>query len=250
MNLPPAEDTVVGLSDQVNYPGAGFGRQETDEEILERYSFPKPPPAIDSPEEKRFKSALARRRLRNIEISRKTSDKDLAEVLKADPAVDAGERARLALEIHTQLRRNNRRKRLMFWSGWLFFILLLSGLSYLGWLYAMNHITHERYTVPYTCKIPYGNSELEGHRYLSFPVKSLEGWRWTPPWSEVDEKVEVVLKGDPIIFVGISNKGKKWRKEFTKGEFGTAKLPLSATYWIIGKNFKETTVIQHTEFCK
>jgi len=221
----------------------------TDEEILKKYSFPHSPPPIGSDEEEMFKGALARQRVRNIELSHRTTDKDLEEVLGAKD-VNAGERAKIALEIHNQLKANKRRDRLKFWSGWLFFFALLGGLGYLGYIYAMNNIHGERYTVPYTCKIPYGNGELEGHRYLSFPVKTLDGWRWTPPWAVVDEKVEIVLKGDPIIFVGVSNKGKTWRKEFAKGEFGTAKLPLSQTYWIVGKNFKETTVIQHADFCK
>lgn len=222
----------------------------SDEDILKKYSFPNPPPPIGSEEEGLLKDALANQRLRMAANSRKATDRDLEAVLKPNNGIDAGERARLALDIHKQLKKNKRRSRLIFWSGWMFFLSLISGLGVLGYIYAMNHITSERYTIPYTCKFAYGNGELEGRRSLSLPVKSLSGWRWTPPWSVVDERVEIVLPGDPIIFVGVDNKGKTWRKEFSKGEFGTAILPNSQTYWVVGKNTKETTVIQHTDFCK
>lgn len=222
----------------------------SDEDLIAKYSFPNSPPPIGSEDHQLWNAAMVRYRLRNIELNRKTSGKDLEEVLTSDSNIDAGERMRLALKINQQLKKNNRRARLMFWSGWLFFLSLLGGLGYLGYVYAMNNIHSERYTIPYTCKFQYGDSELEGRRHLSFPVKSLSGWRWTPPWAIVDEKVEIVLKGDPIIFVGVSDKGKTWRKEFGKGEFGTAILPNSQTYWVLGKNSKETTVIQRADFCK
>ena len=232
---------------QVNVP---MRVKLSDEEILKKYSFPHSPPPIGSEEEALLKAALANQRIRQAALSRNATDKDLEAVLKAGDGIDAGERYRLALDIHRQIKKNKRRARLMFWSGWMFFLALVSGLVYLGYVYAMNNIRSERYTIPYTCKFVYGNGELEGRRSLSLPVKSLSGWRWTPPWSVVDERVEIVLPGDPIIFVGVDNKGKTWRKEFSKGEFGTAILPNSQTYWIIGKNAKETTVIQHADFCK
>lgn len=232
---------------QVNVP---MRVKLSDEDILKKYSFPSPPPPIGSEEEALLNGALANQRLRQAALSRKATDKDLEAVLKAGDGIDAGERYRLALDIHRQIKKNKRRARLMFWSGWMFFLALVSGLVYLGYVYAMNNIRSERYTIPYTCKFTYGNGELEGRRSLSLPVKSLSGWRWTPPWSVVDERVEIVLPGDPIVFVGVDNKGKTWRKEFSKGEFGAAILPNSQTYWIIGKNAKETTVIQHADFCK
>lgn len=232
---------------QVNVP---MRLKLSDEDILKKYSFPHPPPAIGSEEEGLLKAALANQRLRQAANNRKATDKDLEAVLKSGDGIDAGERYKLALEIHKQLKKNKRRSRLIFWSGWMFFLSLLGGLAFLGYVYAMNNITSERYTIPYSCKFKYGDSELEGRRSLSLPVKSLSGWRWTPPWSVVDERVEIVLKGDPIIFVGVDNKGKTWRKEFSKGEFGTAILPNSQTYWVVGKNIKETISIQHADFCK
>lgn len=231
---------------QVNVPAR---LKLSDEEILKKYSFPHSPPPIGSEEEALLNGALANQRLRQAANSRKATDRDLEAVLKSGGSLDAGERARLALEIHGQLKKNKRRSRLIFWSGWVFFLSLIGGLSFLAYVYAMNNIRSERYTIPYTCKFVYGNGELEGRRSLSLPVKSLSGWRWTPPWSMVDERVEIVLPGDPIIFVGVDNKGKTWRKEYNKGEFGTAILPNSQTYWIVGKSAKETTVIQHADFC-
>lgn len=247
MTVPENIEKQEANTQQTNLP---MKLKLSDEDVLKRYSFPNPPPAIGSDEEALFKAALANQRLRQAALSRKATDKDLEAVLKSGDGIDAGERARLALEIHKQLKKNKRRSRLIFWSGWVFFLSLLGGLGFLGYVYAMNHIQSERYTIPYNCKFKYGDSELEGRRSLSLPVKSLSGWRWTPPWSIVDERVEIVLKGDPILFVGVDNKGKTWRKEFSKGEFGTAILPNSQTYWVIGKNTKETTVIQHADFCK
>lgn len=247
MTVPENLEQQPSNTQQVNVP---INLQLSDEDLIRKYSYPHPPPRLHSEEYKLWSAAMERDRLRNIGLNRKTSEKDLEAVLSGNTGIDAGERLKLALAIRTQLKKNKRRSRFMFWSGWLFFLSLLSGLGYLGYVYAMNNIHSERYTVPYTCKFQYGDSELEGHRFMSFPVKSLSGWRWTPPWSIVDEKVEIVLKGDPIIFVGVNDKGKTWRKEFGKGEFGTAILPNSQTYWVVGKNSKETTVIQHADFCK
>lgn len=222
----------------------------SDEDILKKYSFPHSPPPVGSEEEGLLKGALANQRIRQAALSRKATDEDLEAVLKDGGSIDAGERYKLALGIHKQLKKNKRRSRVIFWTGWLLFLSLLGGLGFVGYVYAMNNIHSERYSIPYSCKFAYGDGELEAHRTLSLPVKSLSGWRWTPPWSIVDERVEITLKGDPIVFVGVDNKGKTWRKEFSKGEFGSAILPNSQSYWIIGKNVKETTVIQHADFCK
>jgi hypothetical protein len=247
MTVPENVEKQESTAQQVNVP---MEIQLSDEDLIRKYSYPNNPPMLGSVQYEAYSAALERARLRNVELNRKTSEKDLEDVLSANSGIDAGERLKLALAIRMQLKKNKRRSRFMFWSGWLFFLSLLSGLGYMGYVYAMNNIHGERYTVPYTCKFQYGDSELEGHRFLSFPVKTLSGWRWTPPWAVVDEKVEIVLKGDPIIFVGVNEKGKTWRKEFGKGEFGVAILPISPTYWVIGKNSKETTVIQHADFCK
>lgn len=232
---------------QVNVPAHA---KMSDDQLIRKYSYPHAPPQLNSPEYHAWLAAREREAMRNIGLNRKTSEKDLEAVLRGTDGIDAGERLKLALAIRVQLKKNKRRSRFMFWSGWLFFLSLLGMLGYLGYVYAMNNIHGERYTVPYTCKFQYGSNELEGNRYLSFPVKTLSGWRWTPPWAVVDEKVEIVLPGDPIIFVGVDNKGKTWRREFGKGEFGKAILPNSQTYWVIGKNSKETLVIQHADFCK
>jgi len=247
MTVPENIEKPANASPQVNMVSRV---KLTDEELLKKYSFPHSPPPIGSEEEGMLKAALANQRIRQAALSRKATDDDLEAVLKDGGSIDAGERYRLALGIHKQLKKNKRRSRVIFWTGWLFFLSLLGGLGFLGYVYAMNNIHSERYSIPYSCKFAYGDSELEGRRTLSLPVKSLSGWRWTPPWSIVDERVEIVLKGDPIVFVGVDNKGKTWRKEFSKGEFGTAILPNSQSYWIIGKSVKETTVIQHADFCK
>lgn len=246
MTVQDAVEQQESNTQQVNVP---MEVRLSDEDLIKKFSYPHSPPTIGTTQYELLSAAMERTRLRNIGLNRKTSEKDLEAVLAAT-SMDPGERLKLALAIRVQLKKNNRRSRFVFWSGWLFFLSLLTALGYMGYVYAMNNIHGERYTVPYDCKIPFGDSELEGHRYLSFPVKTLSGWRWTPPWAVVDEKVEVVLKGDPIIFLGVSDKGKTWRKEFGKGEFGKAILPNSQTYWIVGKNAKETTVIQHADFCK
>lgn len=224
-------------------------QESEDKEILRKFTSPNPPPAPGSDNEKLFVSALRREQFRNIENATNHTEEDLVKVLD-NREVDAGDRARVALQISVRLQKQRRRRLWKFWTGWLFFLLLLTGIGSGLYYYVLTNMVSGRYSVPSTCKIPFGDGELEGHRKLSLPYKTLHGWQWTTPWATVMEEVEVVLKGDPLTIVGINEKGKPWRKEYNKGEFGVAQLPNSSTYWLIGKNFKETAVIQHADFCK
>jgi len=189
--------------------------------------------------------------------SNKTTAKDVRQALEqAAVSVDSldsgdkGARARAvltALAAAKQLEKNQFRKKIKFWLGWVVFFCLLGGIGYGGWVWAKPQLAVGRYTVPVTCKIPYAGDELEVHRNFTYPYKSLLGYHLVDEGA-VEIEDEVVLQGDKLTILGIKN-GKTWRKDYSKGEFGTAKLPNTDIYWFVGEKTKDTKAVTFNSFC-
>lgn len=189
---------------------------------------------------------------KQIQVNKKTNADDVNKLVIAatDPLLDAGARAQALMKAALaarQLTKNNRRKKIKFWLGWFVFFALLGGLCYGGWVWGKDKLETGRYTVPVTCKIPFGDGEFEARRHFTYPFKSLLGYHLVDE-SSVSVQDEIVLKGEKLTILGIKD-GRTWRQNFAKGEFGVAKLKSSDIYWFVGDNIKDTAAVRFNTLC-
>lgn len=193
----------------------------------------------------------------DVTPSNKTTTKDVRQALEMAAVSldsldgsDAGARAQAvmkALAAVKQLEKNQLRKRIKFWLGWFVFFALLGGMGYGGWQWAKPQLATGRYTVPVKCKMEYAGEEMEVRRNFTYPFKSLFGYHLVDEGA-VEIEDEVVLQGDKLTILGIKN-GRTWRKDYAKGEFGTAKLPNTDIYWFVGEKAKDTKAVTFNTFC-
>lgn len=155
----------------------------------------------------------------------------------------------MALGALARVQEENQRKktkRLIFWSV---FILLLAAIGLGGYTWVAANIVKGHYTVPYECKVPFGDTELTGHRYRTYGYQELFGYRLTGADSIVSERTEVKLPGENLTILGFNGtKGKWWRMNYAKGEFGNSILKPTDKYWFVGDK-KKTALVTYDAFC-
>ncbi|MNM20168.1 hypothetical protein D3C81_305030 [compost metagenome] len=160
---------------------------------------------------------------------------------------DAGAMARDALLAVQRLKRENKRKRIRFWSGWLVFLLLIAGITYGTWRVLPEYVVTGRYTVPSTCSVPLGKGELTGNREYSYQYKSLFGYHLVDE-STALERTTIDVKGDKLIVLGWDKTtGKTWRQNIGMGEKGIAILKHADIYWFLTD--KDMATVPYSAFC-
>lgn len=214
------------------------------------------PPRPGSEAEAEFNRRWDEEQEAQIGIDKNTDVSDLRDWLQValnqtpTDSPDAGDRARVlmkAMAAAKQVEKNHRRKRIKFWLGWFVFFALIAGIVAGGWYYGKDKLQTGRYTVPVTCKIPFGDGEFEARRHFTYPFQSLFGYHLVDEGA-VTIQDEIVLKGEKLSILGIKD-GRTWRKNYAKGEFGVAKLKPSDTYWFVGDNIKDTAAVRFNTFC-
>lgn len=115
--------------------------------------------------------------------------------------------------------------------------------------WAIQNVTRGHYTVPSACKVPFGDSEITGNRYRTYSYQELFGYRLTGDDSIVSERTEIKLPGETLTILGFDEaKGKWWRQNYAKGEFGTPMLKPTDKYWFVGEKTK-TALVTYNNFC-
>jgi len=115
--------------------------------------------------------------------------------------------------------------------------------------WALQNVTRGHYTVPTECKVPFGDSEITGNRYRTYSYQELFGYRLTGDDSIVSERTEIKLPGETLTILGFDEaKGKWWRQNYAKGEFGTPMLKPTDKYWFVGEKTK-TALVSYDGFC-
>lgn len=161
---------------------------------------------------------------------------------------DAGAMARDALMAVQNVKRDNRRKRIRFWTGWLVFLLLVAGVAFGTWKVLPEYVVSGRYTVPSECSAPLGKGEITGTREYSYAYKSLFGYHLVDE-STALEKTVVNIKGERMTILGWDKAtGKTWRQNIDVGERGVAILKHADLYWFLTD--KDMATVPYTGFCK
>ena len=222
----------------------------TDQALVEQYNYPNPPardPVVLA------EVTAARNRIdEHKRLNPKATAKDVESLLGrsvelADRrSIDAGSIAREALETFQQLRKNQRRKRIKFWLGWMVFLLLLVGVGVGGWSVMPNYVVSGRYSVVSDCKVPFGDTELTGKRTYSYAYKSLFGYHLVDESTKL-ERTEMNVEGSKLTILGQEG-GKWWRQNIGLGERGTVVLKPADLYWFITD--KNTALVPHSGLCK
>jgi hypothetical protein len=159
-----------------------------------------------------------------------------------DPAI----LALAALERVQEEKRKKKIRRLIFWP---LALIILAAIGYGLWQWGLTKMQVGRYTVVANCSVDFAGGQLEGKRYYTYPFKSLFGYHLVDEGG-VTEVTELKLPGDTLTVLGYDEaKNKWWRKNFTKGEFGTAKLKPSDKYWFVGEKEK-TALVPYNGFCR
>lgn len=126
---------------------------------------------------------------------------------------------------------------------------LLVAVGFTGTEFVKKNLVSSNYTTINECKVPFGDTELEGKRFRTYTYKSLLGYRFGGNDDISVERLEVKLPGSDITILGRDlDKDKPWRLTYAKGEYGTALLKPSEQYWFVG-NGDRTTLVNNTEFC-
>lgn len=129
------------------------------------------------------------------------------------------------------------------------FAALLVVAGFAGTEFVKKNLVSSNYTTINECKVPFGDTELEGKRFRTYTYKSLLGYRFGSNNDISVERLEVKLPGSDITILGRDDdKAKPWRLTYAKGEYGTAILKPSAQYWFVG-NGDRTTLVNNNEFC-
>ena len=129
------------------------------------------------------------------------------------------------------------------------FAALLVAAGFAGTEFVKKNLVSSNYTTINECKVPFGDTELEGKRFRTYTYKSLLGYRFGSNNDISVERLEVKLPGSDITILGRDDdKAKPWRLTYAKGEYGTAILKPSAQYWFVG-NGDRTTLVNNNEFC-
>ena len=129
------------------------------------------------------------------------------------------------------------------------FAALLVAAGFAGTNFVKKNLVSSNYTTINECKVPFGDTELEGKRFRTYTYKSLLGYRFGGNNDVSVERLEVKLPGSDITILGRDDdKAKPWRLSYAKGEYGTAILKPSEQYWFVG-NGDRTTLVNNSEFC-
>jgi len=177
----------------------------------------------------------------------RTSTKEVLSLLSEAAAApsDAGAKARDALFAFQLLQKENRRKRIKFWTGWLVFLMLVAGAAFGTWYVLPNYVVSGRYSVVAECKAPFGNSEITGKREYSYAYKSLFGYHLVDESTKL-EKTTIDITGNKLTILG-QNGDKWWRQNIDTGERGVAILKHADMYWFVSD--KNTALVPASGFC-
>lgn len=159
---------------------------------------------------------------------------------------DAGAKARDALFAFQLLQKENRRKRIKFWTGWLVFLMLVAGAAFGTWYVLPNYVVSGRYSVVAECKVPFGTGELTGKREYSYAYKSLFGYHLVDEATKL-EKTTLDITGNKLTILG-QHGDKWWRQNIETGERGVAILKPAEMYWFVSD--KNTALVPASGFCK
>lgn len=164
-------------------------------------------------------------------------------------SVDKGAKAREALMAYQEQLRQRKRKRIRFWTGWLVFLLLITGIIYGTWKTLPEYVVTGRYTVTSECKASFdnGKGEITGKREYSYAYKSLLGYHLVDEGSALERTV-INVNGDRLTVLGWDQKtGKTWRQNIGAGERGIAILKHADLYWFLSD--KGMATVPYTAFC-
>lgn len=261
----------MGLDETPNMAAdlqAHIDEKQQDAKDLAEQMFPQqPPPTLPSYEEMLARRSDPYERAKAEQRERQQQDvgpewsRNLAEskpslskveyILEQGPcrlSGDAGAMARDALMAVQQVKRDNRRKCIRFWTGWLVFLLLVAGVAFGTWKVLPDYVVTGRYTVPSECSVPLGKGEITGTREYSYAYKSLFGYHLVDE-STALEKTVVNIKGDRMTILGWDKAtGKTWRQNIDVGEKGIAILKHADLYWFLTD--KDMATVPYTGFCK
>lgn len=176
---------------------------------------------------------------------------DAIRILEQD-ASDKGLQALTRIKRAQEDIRKRKYKRVGFW---IVFVTLMLTLFFAGKAFLAENVVESVHVTTNECTVPWGTGKLDVVRHYEYPSKSLLGYQLL---DRSHPKIidEIKLPGDTLTILGADNritekhpKGKFWRMNFSKGEFGSRKLKYADQLWLVGEKDK-TTLLTRNSFCK